>query len=168
MKQVIETLNDYNNWANAKIFENAARLSDTQLDTASGIGHDTLRKTLKHLVEVEWVWRTLPQHARISVAAPPMAAATSVEELRTAAEEQALEMSDYLATLDDASLAAPVTFYDRQDNPHEETLYHLLLHRFNHSMQHRTEAAAMLTHADQSPGDLDMIFFFMARDSGEA
>lgn len=80
-------------------------------------------------------------------------------------EEEMEAMAAYLATLDDAALAGPVTFYDRQDNAHSQTLYQLLLHRFNHSMQHRTEAAAMLTHCDQSPGDLDMIFFFMAQDN---
>ena len=163
MKPIIETQHAYNSWANAKIFDAAAKLSDEQLDTTTGISHDTLRTTLKHMVEVEWVWRMLPQHSRIEVEVPPMAEATSIDELRGAAEQEADEMNAYLASLNDDAFANPVTFYDRQDNPHEEILYKLLLHRFAHSMQHRTEAAAMLSQFDQSPGDLDMIFFFMAQ-----
>ena len=162
MKQIIETQLAYNTWANAKIFDSAARLSNDQLDAATGISHDTLRTTLKHMVEVEWVWRMLPQHSRITVGMPPMAEAQSIDELRAAAEQEADEMNAWLATLDDAAMAGPVTFYDRADDPHEETLYKLLLHRLAHSMQHRTEAAAMLSTFEQSPGDLDLIFFLMA------
>ena len=164
MKPIIETQHAYNSWANAKIFDAAAQLNDEQLDAASGISHDTLRTTLQHLVQIEWVWRMLPQHSRITVGVPPMAEATSIEELRTAAEQEAAEMDAYLASLGDAAFGEPVTFYDRQDNPNAETLYKLLLHRFAHSMQHRTEAAAMLSNLEQSPGDLDMIFFLMAQE----
>lgn len=166
MKQIIETQNAYNSWANAKIFEAAAKLTSDQLDATTGISHDTLRTTLKHLVEIEWVWRSLPQHSRITSAPPITEGAPSVATLRAVAEQEANNMRDYLATLDDEALAGPVTFYDREDNAHHEILYRLLLHRFAHSMQHRTEAAAMLSQFEQSPGDLDMIFFLLGQGEG--
>ena len=37
--------------------------------------------------------------------------------------------------------------------------WQMLAHVVNHGTQHRSEAAALLTEAGQSPGDLDMIFF---------
>ncbi|MEW6224066.1 MAG: DinB family protein [Chloroflexota bacterium] len=37
--------------------------------------------------------------------------------------------------------------------------WQMLAHVVNHGTQHRSEAAALLTQADRSPGDLDMIFF---------
>ena len=39
------------------------------------------------------------------------------------------------------------------------TMWQALLHVFNHGTQHRSEAAALLTDAGRSPGDLDLIDF---------
>ena len=56
----------------------------------------------------------------------------------------------WLATLDDAWLG-------RTDEGVE--YWQMLAHVVNHGTQHRAEAAALLTQASRSPGDLDMIFF---------
>jgi len=38
-------------------------------------------------------------------------------------------------------------------------LWHCLWHVVNHGTQHRSEAAALLTRFNQSPGDLDFTVF---------
>jgi uncharacterized damage-inducible protein DinB len=43
--------------------------------------------------------------------------------------------------------------------PHQNTLWHLLLHLANHGTQHRSEAAVLLTDYGHSPGDLDLIVY---------
>ena len=42
-------------------------------------------------------------------------------------------------------------------------MWQALLHVFNHGTQHRSEAAALLTDAGRSPGDLDLIDFAEAQ-----
>jgi len=41
------------------------------------------------------------------------------------------------------------------------TRWHMLVHLASHSMQHRTEAAVLLTQYGHSPGDLDFLFFVL-------
>ncbi len=60
----------------------------------------------------------------------------------------------WLANLDDAWLA-------REDEG--VTVWQMLAHVVNHGTQHRSEAAAILTRAGRSPGDLDMIDFTEAQ-----
>ena len=63
-------------------------------------------------------------------------------------------LEGWLAGLDDAWLA-------RDDEGIR--FWQMLVHVVNHGTQHRSEAAAILTEAGRSPGDLDMIDFWEAR-----
>jgi uncharacterized damage-inducible protein DinB len=58
------------------------------------------------------------------------------------------------------------------DHVHEGiAVWQMLAHVINHGTQHRSEAAALLTTAGRSPGELDMIVYLeglAAPDGGQA
>ncbi len=46
----------YHEWAMRKVLDLATQVNDEQLDLPRNMGPGTLRKTLSHLVDVEWYW----------------------------------------------------------------------------------------------------------------
>jgi uncharacterized damage-inducible protein DinB len=152
---------DYSYWATGLVLEAAARLSAAQFSAPATIAPLGLRETLLHMLDTELALRTRlqgdtaqPAGAALTDADAPDAAALAA---RWQADERA--MRAYLATLSDADLDAPVDLGRSGPLPLWYPLYHLL----NHSSQHRAEAAILLTHAGQSPGDLDFARFVRER-----
>src|SRR4029453_2494201 len=56
-KQDILTLYKYNQWANAKILDAGANLTQEQYLADSSFPHGGLRGTLVHTLFAEWIWR---------------------------------------------------------------------------------------------------------------
>ncbi len=61
------------------------------------------------------------------------------------------KMRAWLDKIDDTDLSTPA-FRDVQ-------VWMCLAHVLNHSTQHRSEAAMILTHWGQSPGELDLTYY---------
>jgi uncharacterized damage-inducible protein DinB len=159
-KDILEKLYDYNVTANARILDRAARVSQAQLVASSEIGDRSLLILLFHMLRTEWVWRSLSQDHQISASSVPriedFPSVESIKE-RWLAEEQL--MRALLSSLSDQELSATVQVKDRNGKESSMVLWHMLMHLILHSMQHRSEAAVLLTGYGQSPGDLDFIFF---------
>jgi len=158
-KDVFTTLYNYNYRANARVLEHAARLSEAQLLASSGYSHGSLRDILLHTLRVEWVWRTLAQEGEIR-GAPPFTAEDfpTVEHLKTRWQEEEQQMRSFLVHLGEDDLASIVQAKDPKGNIVPLARWRMLLHLILHSMQHRSEAANLLTAHGQSPGNLDFIF----------
>jgi uncharacterized damage-inducible protein DinB len=72
-------------------------------------------------------------------------------------------MREWVASLDDETLARGADFDERARYP----FWFYLLHMVTHSQQHRAEAAQLLTQLGQSPGDIDFLDYAKTtRESG--
>lgn len=173
----IKLFYEYNFWANKRILTACARVSQEQyvVDTRYG----NLRATVVHTLSSEISWRTAFQEYFVALDAfkagaqaekpalwniadltetdlPTLDAVTE----RWRVEEQ--EMRAYLGNLLDRDLNGLVRYTIPGGFARERPLWHCLLHLVNHGTQHRSEAAALLTSYDQSPGDLDFTVFLNA------
>lgn len=154
-KSDILMLFDYNYWANRRILDAAAQLSDEQFSAPTEVTVRNLRDTLVHQLDVEWSWRLRLQGEppeiwqQQEIEAVDFPTVTSLVE-RWQTDEQ--EMRDYLMSLSDVDL-------ETEAAPGRYRLWYYLMHILQHSAQSRADAATLLTQLGHSPGHLDFLDF---------
>lgn len=148
----------YNAFANAKVLEIAASLSDEELDAPTNYAHGSIRGSLAHLLRVQWSWRTVTETHLPPASPPTISGTSSIAELNAFAQAEAEAISAWLAAQSDSDLTIPFpSKYGDQD--FEIIPWHALAQTLFHSMQHRSEIALWLTKQGHSPGDLDFIYY---------
>ena len=160
--ELIRTLYDYDRWATERIFDTAANLRPEQLNAPGTAGHGSVRETLLHLVSTQrnWVsWWNGSMTADESMTSwPDPADYPDFDTVRAFWNDVQRKTSAFIDGLTEDDLTREynstlpwtgqtVTF----------TLWQMMVHVANHGTQHRSEAAAMLTAFDHSPGFLDLI-----------
>ena len=157
-KTMLTAMFGYNAETNARLLALAENLTDAQLDAPTGYGMGSLRKTLLHMLLVEWVWRTITQTHAYPATPPPVAQSPMLPALRAFAEEESARARDFIAGTSEEELM--VSFPgERGGKTYQITPWHGVAQLLYHSAQHRSEIAAMLTEHGQSPGDIDFLFF---------
>lgn len=150
----------YNQWANAKILAAAAQVTQGQFLAPTSFPHGSLRGTLVHALFAEWIWRkrwegTSPTERFRADSFPTFASLCT----RWQDEERALMA--FVEGVSDTRLNSIFHYTNTSGQPFTMVLWQSMAHVVNHGTQHRSEAAAILTDLDHSPGDLDMIVFLI-------
>ena len=157
-KTDILTLFEYNAWANARILSSAAQVTPEQFLAPAPFSHGGLRGTLVHTLFAEWIWRNrwegyLPTEWFLPEDFP------TFEKLQAQWKIEEKALTNFIENLNEPALEETVHYSRMGGEPHENILWHLIVHLVNHGTQHRSEAAAMLTEFGHSPGDVDFIIF---------
>jgi uncharacterized damage-inducible protein DinB len=158
-KSDILTLFDYNYWANARVLNAAAHLSESQLTAPARLSHGSVRGALVHILAAEIIWRLRCQEGVYPSALLSETEFPTLEALRRRWIEEEQAMRTYLNELTDEAINRPVHYKTTQGTPQETILWHILAHVVNHGTQFRGEAAVALSEYGHSPGDLDLIAF---------
>lgn len=149
----------YNQWANARILNTAANVTQEQYLAPASFPHGGLRGTLVHTLFAAWIW-----HQRWTGVSPTQRFKPeefpTFKSLRVRWEAEEKELMEFLDGLTEERLNRPFSYTNTKGMPFTHVLWHVMVHVVNHSTQHRSEAAAILTDLGHSPGDLDMVYFF--------
>ena len=150
----------YNAWANARLYDAAARLTDEQYRADRGAFFKSVHGTLNHLLVTDRIWM---QRFTGEGDAPNRLDAILFEtfdELRAARQAEDRRIVAYVDGLDDISVAGTIK-YRRVSTPEqfEQELAPALAHWFNHQTHHRGQVHALLTGLVGQAPELDLLFY---------
>jgi len=157
-KDEILTLYKYNAWANARVLNATSKVNQEQFLASVSFSYGDLRGTLVHILFAEWLWRRRWESHSPTEWLLPEDFPTS-ESLRKLWKTEEKNLMIFVETVSEDKLGSTIHYRTTSGKPHQNTLWHLMVHLVNHGTQHRSEAAAMLTDFGHSPGDIDMIVY---------
>ena len=155
---VIRSLYDYSAWANQRVLDTAAELSEDQFLEDVGPSHGSLRNTFVHTMSGQWIWLERWQ----GTSPPALMNKDDFPDLsstRTRWEEIEKDTRQYLERLEADHLENVISYTTTGGTPGAYPLWQLIVQQVNHQTQHRSEAAVMLTNFGHSPGDLDFVVY---------
>jgi len=161
----IRLMYDYNQWANGLILAKSALVTAEQFNAPTTHSWGSLRGTLIHTLDTEYGWRVLCDQGELSFDMKPEDLPT-LEAVKARWDEENAAWDEYLSRLTDADMDNIVR-YKIPEGVRERVLWHCLWHVVNHGMQHRAEAAHLLTQYGQSPGNLDFTVYMNIRNGIE-
>lgn len=167
---------EYNYWANKRILTACANVSQEKYVAGNDIGNfGSLRGTLVHMLDSEFGWflafqkyfvpadvakaGSMPAEQEWDVAELTEADLPTFDTLKARWQDQERVMRTYLDRLTDEDMDGLVRYMVSSGIVRERVLWHCLLHVANHSTQHRSEAAMLLTSYGYSPGGMDFTAF---------
>ncbi len=158
----VKLIYDYNYWATKRLITTASGVSLEQFIAPTRFPHGSLRGTFTHLLDAEYGWRMLCQQGLETRDMTEDEFPTlDALEIRWLDEEAA--MHTYLNSLKDEDMMGIIRYTTPSGLKRERVLWHCLYHVTNHSTQHRSEAAAILTDLGHSPGDFDFSMFMLEK-----
>ncbi len=157
-KSMFETQFAYHWHTTQRLITGASRLIDADYRRHPGYGHGSIHDLLFHILRTDNSWRrALETGQQLPPLQPSDFPDLTALQAGFATEQPAWDA--LLQSWDDAGIAQTITLTTRHGDAFPIARWRVLQHVILHGMQHHSELARLLTGHDQSPGDLDFIFF---------
>ena len=150
----------YNAWANRRLYDAAALLSDADYRADKGAFFKSMHGTLNHLLVTDRIWMkrfTDEGEAPDRLDAILHDRLADLDKARTAEDHR---ITSYVNGLDDERLRGVIR-YRRVSTPEEfvQPLMPALDHWLNHQTHHRGQAHMILTSLGKTAPELDLLYF---------
>lgn len=159
LKQHFATFAAYNRWANERLYEVVASLSDGQYREDRGAFFGSLHGTLNHILVGDRAWLSRLTGEGESPPRLDIILYQGFDDLRAAREAEDERIIRYTAGLDDARLSADLHYRNIAGEANSQPLPLVLAHFFNHQTHHRGQAHDLLTQFGCDAPPLDLIYF---------
>lgn len=157
--ETIQTLFEYNRWANGRVLEAAAKLTPEQFVKDMGNSFPSVRDTLAHILGAQLIWldrwKGLPTKGLLDAKQ-----FTTLEALRTRWAEVDIVQADFVKSLTAESLDRVVRYNNTKGEAFAYPLQPLLVHVINHSTYHRGQITTLLRQLGAKPVSTDFTVFY--------
>jgi uncharacterized damage-inducible protein DinB len=160
----IRLLYEYNSWANHRTLDACSALTEEQFTRDLNSSFRSIRDTLSHVCEVEWLWLDRWRGNSVNSLRPGTDFPT-LDSLRRRWQEVESALVDYLKMLRPEDLERVVKHKTTKGVPQAAPLRQMLQHLVNHGTYHRGQVATMLRQLGATPNSSDLIFFYRERAS---
>ncbi len=152
----LQSLVAYNRWADDRILASADAIPDDEFarDDADGLA---LQRALLHAVRTQLWWLSNWTGTQ------PPASEKSRKGLRDAYADAHVRLDALVASTGDAGWERMIEFEFQPGTPLRLPMWQTLTQVMLHGIQHRAEAAVLLTRAGHSPGNMDYILWLLGR-----
>jgi uncharacterized damage-inducible protein DinB len=142
----------YNDWANDRMIEVIAALSEEQFTRRIVSSYESIRDTLSHIAFAEWIWlqRWMGESPSNEWMKEPSFAA-----VRDRLHAVRADRNVYLAGLRDDTIASTIQYRSTRGDQFTMLLGELLIHCANHSTYHRGQLVTMLRQVGATPPNTD-------------
>jgi uncharacterized damage-inducible protein DinB len=160
-KQYLESLYDYNYWANKRYVAVAETLTAEQLFRKQGHSWDSVQAILVHMMSSERMW---PQRWRGEKAefldAKEFPTLISIREYWVDVEKS---MRGFIAEQTEQSLLRDVTYTNPKGETFTLPLWQMMVQPPNHNTHHRGELAAMFALMDVPHPEEEIVQYFLIK-----
>ena len=158
----IRTLYDFNAWANHRALSGAEKLSSEQFVTPMGSSFSSVRDTLAHICDAEWIWLERFQ-GRSPSALPNTGQFRDLDTLRQHWSKQETRLLDFVRLLTQADLDRELEYKTLNFGIYRNPLWQSLLHVVNHGTYHRGQVTTLLRQLGAEPLLMDLMHFYRER-----
>ncbi|MCY4002284.1 MAG: DinB family protein [Rhodospirillales bacterium] len=153
------TLAAYNRWANARLYDACAGLSDAarKLDRRGFFG--SIHNTLNHILVGDRAWLDRVEDIDSGAIALDAVLFDDFAALRDARTVEDERVDRVLARMDEARMAGDLVYRNVAGTRYRTPMRLVFTHLFNHQTHHRGQVHDMLSQAGARPPELDLIYY---------
>ena len=159
VKAALAKLAAYNRWANKRLYEGAATLSDEAYRSDLGAFFGSMHGTLNHLLVVDRLWLDRLRGGAASMPALDTIVFDDLSELRRARAKEDDGLVALIEGHDERAFAEVVSYRTGSGHDERNSRHEIFTHLFNHQTHHRGQAHALLTRLGHPGPELDYIYF---------
>ncbi len=156
---IFQMLGRFNEWANERIYDACAKLSDEDYMKDRRAFFGSIHNTLNHLLVVDRLWRGRIENMDAGIKGLDDILYDDLNRLHAARRAEDQTIIALVDGFDETGLNEPVSYRLLDGQPGNKPLGVILITLFNHQTHHRGQVHNMLSQAGVKPPALDIINF---------